>query len=151
VNGYQQHNEPSDGGTLYANQGTQNIYQGTPEDHFQGGVDALKRRLYKQAVERFEEFLSTASDNRANGTAVHYPDDQFARAHVGAVLGLLAGNPPSYWAPEEVQRAENHLDNAMHGGGAGATVAQASVVWAIVKEDYYVADGMPRHPRPRTS
>src|SRR2546430_16980738 len=68
-------------GHVFANQGrgTQHINFQQMADKYKGGLDALKHRLYSKAVERFEDFLSTAESVSAPGTDI---EEWAARAHV---------------------------------------------------------------------
>ncbi len=144
---FDQHNTPGAGGNVYANQGgTQNFYAQEAADYFRDGLEALKHRLYPKALERFENYLSTAS--RAGLVNSNDPDEQvtLAAAHVYAALALLSRVPPSYRKPEEVDRINKHLEQALRVDPRQPVHSQAGVLWAIVKDDYYEADGMPAPP-----
>jgi hypothetical protein len=164
------------GENIFAAQGTQNIYLQSLEDHFRSGLEALKNRLYPKAVERFENYLSTATsapavahnqvpgqrqDSDSEFSAVsslsemtslsrQEVETRMARAHIYAVLGLLNGTAPSYHPPEVIRRIDLHLENARKVARGQAVFAQASVVWAIIKDDWYDYQGM-HAPDPQAS
>jgi hypothetical protein len=123
-------------GQAYPNAGGDMIVtnQG-PEDYFGGGLAALRRELYPTAVDFFECYLSIA-------WAEDESPEKVARAHFYAALALLGGSPPRYKMPADVSRINRHLDMARDLGRGCSVLHQASVLWAIVKEDYYEADGM---------
>lgn len=133
--------------------GTQNIYlqqQQKMEDDFRNGLEAFKHHLYPKAVQRFEDFLSTAANASDTLAASQQPgiepgevQDRAARAHVCMALGLLNGSAPSYHAPDVVRRIDSHLDQARKLGAGKPVAAQADAVWAVVKDDWYDGQGMP--------
>lgn len=128
------------GNTSFANFGTQNFNFRQMEDTYNGGLDALKHRLYPKVVERFEDFLSSAeSVNSIPGTAI---EERAARAHVYVVLGLLNGSRPSYHSSDLIRRIQMHLEGARQLGRGYPVAAMADVVLAIVKEDFYEAREM---------
>ncbi|MEV7098818.1 hypothetical protein AB0M80_38900 [Amycolatopsis sp. NPDC051045] len=135
-----------DGGSVFANQGgNQTIYMESVKDHLQNGLMALKGRLYAKAVNEFEEFLS---DARKVG-AQKMPEAQrdLATGHFCAALAMLDGRPPSDRSPEQIDRIESHIEQAI-GYGDVVVTHQANVLWALVKDDYYAAIGMPAKPPP---
>ncbi|MGM1065520.1 hypothetical protein [Saccharothrix sp. Mg75] len=145
--GPRQYNAPAAGGNVYANQGgTQNIYAQEARDHFRDGLEALKHHLYPQALDLFETYLATAPRAGLADAADAEAQVTLACAHVYAAMALLSGSPPSYRTPEEVLRVNRHLENALKADPAHPVHSQASVLWAIVKDDYYDADGMPAPP-----
>ena len=141
------------GETVFGSEGgTQNIYlqaQQKMASDYDHGLEAFKNHLYPKAVQRFEDFLSTAADvssamAESQGTDIQ-PDDvqeKTARAHVYTALGLLNGSAPSYHAPEVIRRIDSHLDQARKLGVGKPVAAQADAVWAVVKDDWYNAQGM---------
>ncbi|HET6706703.1 hypothetical protein [Amycolatopsis sp.] len=134
----------SDGGTVYANQGgDQTIYMESVKDHLQNGLMALKGRMYAKAVAEFEEFLS---DTRKIG-AQKMPEARrdLATGHFCAALAMLDGRPPNDRSPEQIDRVEAHVEQAI-GYGDVVVTHQANVLWALVKDDYYTAIGM--RPKP---
>lgn len=131
-------------GTVFANQGgNQNIYMDSVKDHLQNGLMALKGRMYAKAVSEFEEFLS---DARKVG-AQKMPEAQrdLATGHFCAALAMLDGRPPNDRSPEQIDRVEAHIEQAIDYGDIVVT-HQANVLWALVKDDYYTAIGM--RPKP---
>jgi hypothetical protein len=134
------HNNSGQGGTVYANQGTQNIYLDRVKNHFDEGLRALKARLYPKAVQQFEESVTTAAQaGLGNDPSAR---DQIASAHFYAALAMLSGRNPGDRGPEDIERIERHLEQAL-GYSDKVTILQAKVLWALVKEDYYEAYGMP--------
>lgn len=148
---YEQNNS---GHNVFAAQGEQNIYLQKMEDYFNDGLEALKQRLYPKAVERFENFLSTAASvsDAARGNGVSGPPGasvapgeiqaKAARAHVYAVLGQLGRSRPSYHSVDVIRRIDTHLESARRAGAGRPVSALADVVWAIVKDDFYTAQGL---------
>jgi hypothetical protein len=134
------HNNSGSGGTVYANQGTQNIFLDRVKDHFDEGLRALKARLYPKAVQQFEESVTTATQaGLGKDPNVRY---QIAAAHFYAALAMLGGRNPGDRGPEDIERIERHLEQAL--GYPDEVIAhQAKVLWAMVQEDYYEAYGMP--------
>lgn len=127
-------------GTFASFGGTQNIHFQQMEDKYNGGLDALKHRLYPKVVERFEDFLSTAeSANVLPGTDV---EERAARAHVYVVLGLLNGSRPSYYSSDLIRRIQIHLDSARQLGRGRPVAAMADIVLAVVKDDFYETRSM---------
>jgi hypothetical protein len=121
----------------YQGTGNQNIHP--PKDSFGNGGEAIRNRLYPRAVKCYEEYLSTArssSTEQQNGST-----RRVASAHFMAAVALLGKSPPRYKGPNEIRRIEEHLDQARAVGRNGPVFHQASVLWAIVKEDYYQTDG----------
>jgi hypothetical protein len=133
------HNNSGPGGTVYANQGTQNIYLDRAKDHFDEGLRALKARLYPKAVQQFEESVTTATQAGLSKDAD--ARDQIAAGHFYAALAMLGGRNPGDRGPEDIERIERHLEQAL-GYSDEVIVHQSKVVWALVKEDYYEAYGM---------
>jgi hypothetical protein len=131
----------ANGGTVYANQGTQNIYLNQVIDHFNNGLRALKGKLYPKAVHEFEESVATA----AKAGLKTEVGDQIAAAHFHAALALLGGRNPGDRGPEEIERVERHLEQVWEYSHQTST-HQARVLWAIVQEDYYAAYKMPTNP-----
>jgi hypothetical protein len=136
---YQQHNAPGPGGQVIANQGgTQTIIQAELQNYFRSGFDALDGNLYPLAVQKFEAYLSTSREIDP------FPPErreQRAEAHFYAALALLGKRAPQHKGMDEIDRIISHLDHAAK-QGAGPVRDQARVLAAIVKEDYYEADGM---------
>jgi hypothetical protein len=140
------------GHTVFAAQGTQNIYMQL-EHYFDDGMAALKNRMYPQVVEKFENFLSTANSEPSvqprwpGGTpgAASDPGEiqvRVAQAHAYAGLGLLGRLKPSYHAVEVIRRVEKHLVDARSKGTGHPVAAFADVMLAIVKDDFYIARAM---------
>ncbi|MGW5745582.1 hypothetical protein [Amycolatopsis sp. NPDC003861] len=131
-------------GTVFANQGgNQTIYMESVKDYLQNGLMALKGRMYAKAVSEFEEFLS---DARKVG-AQKMPEAQrdLATGHFCAALAMLDGRPPNDRSPEQIDRVEAHIEQAIDYGDIVVT-HQANVLWALVKDDYYAANSMPAKP-----
>ncbi|MEO6087698.1 MAG: hypothetical protein ABIQ18_31765 [Umezawaea sp.] len=113
------------------------------KDHLQNGLMALKGKLYSKAVEELEKSLSDAQKAGADQLADARHD--LALGHFSAALAMLNGRPPGDRVPEEIDRVENHLEQAIKYGDPVVT-HQTNVLWALVKDDYYTAHGM--EPRP---
>ncbi|RJQ81167.1 hypothetical protein D5S17_05340 [Pseudonocardiaceae bacterium YIM PH 21723] len=135
----EQHNTATDGGTAISTQtGDVNIsFQQAVKDYFNNGMTALGRQLYPSALQHFLAFLSSAQ--HATGEKNR---PMIAVAHVCAALAIMHGNPPHYLKPEEVKLVLNHLKEARKIHDNRSVEAMAGTVMAIVKEDYYLADGM---------
>lgn len=154
------HRQFNVGENIFASEsGTQNIYlqqQQKMADDYRNGLEAFKNHLYPKAVQRFEDFLSTAADvssamAESQNTDIQPEDvqDKTARAHVYTALALLNGSAPSYHPPEVIRRIDSHLDQARKLGAGKPVAAQADAVWAVVKDDWYIAQGMPaQDPQP---
>lgn len=131
-------------GTVFANQGgDQTIYLESVKDHLQNGLMALKGRLYAKAVSELEEFLSDA--RKVGATKLPEAQRDLATGHFSAALAMLDGRPPNDRSPEQIDRIETHIEQAI-GYGDPVVTHQANVLWALVKDDYYTAIGMPAKP-----
>jgi hypothetical protein len=147
--------------------GTQNIYFQKLEDRFQGGLEALKNRMYPLVVQRFEDYLSTATSAevvdgqpvggsldgthemaaaaslaRMSDVSASDVEEKMARAHVLASIGLLNRNAPNYSSFDVLYRIDQHLELARKLGRGRSVYALASVLWAIVKDDGYEYQGL---------
>jgi hypothetical protein len=128
------------GGYVYSSAG--DLYldaQGRP-DYFGSGLEALRQQLYVNAADCFRQYLSTT---RMDGES----SKKVALAHFCAAVALLGGSPPRYKLPADIEYINAHLDQARRQGAGYPVFHQASVLWSIVKEDYYEADGM-EPPKP---
>lgn len=130
------------GNNTYANygSGTQNVFMRQLEQKFEGGIEALKNWQYSKAVERFDDYLSSAES--ASGSPGTDMKERAAQAHVYAVLGLLNRSRPSYHSTDTIRRIETHLTLARTLGQGRPVAAAADVLHAVVKEDFYDARAM---------
>ena len=113
-------------------------------DHILNGSKALEQRMYPEVISEFNAYLSTASkDEDQSGVETC---TKVAQAHAYIALAMLDGSPASYRSPEEIERVQRRLNESLRSGqragGGVQVVAWASVLWQIVCEDYYKADGM---------
>ncbi|MTD54897.1 hypothetical protein [Amycolatopsis pithecellobii] len=127
-------------GNIFASQGgVQNVYLESMKNHFQNGLRALKGEMYAKAVTEFEESLADATKAGADETAEGRHD--LASAHFHAALAMLNGRPPGDRVPEQIKRVESHLVQAAKFDDP-IVPHQANVLWAVVQDDYYRANGM---------
>jgi hypothetical protein len=123
------------GGYVYSSAGDLYLDAHGQPDYFGSGLEALRQQLYLDAADCFRQYLSTT---RMDGES----SEKVAQAHFCIAVALLGGSPPRYKLPADIEYINVHLDQARRQGAGYPVFHQASVLWAIVKEDYYEADGM---------
>jgi len=93
------------------------------------GKAALQSRLYPNAIEAFRQVAGLAP--------------QQANAHYYLALSTLQGNRPRLVSLATIRNVESHLKNATQTDPA---CHHAFLLWAIVKEDYYVMNRIHETP-----
>ncbi len=99
------------------------------EDHFRAGLRALQARLYHQAEQAFKQALQL----RPGLTDAYYY----------LALVTLQGERPRLVSLAAVRSAEGFLSSATN---IDSRCAHAFLLWALVKEDAYVLNGMEDRP-----
>lgn len=103
----------------------------TAEEVLGSGQRALQARLYAQAIQAFVQLIQMRP--------------RMADAYYYLALATLQGERPRLVSLETIRVAEQHLRSAAN---ADSDCAHALLLWAIVKEDAFVMNGM--HDRPPT-
>ncbi|GIF72016.1 hypothetical protein [Asanoa siamensis] len=107
-----------------------NAFYAETRDWLKTGLRLLHEGLYREARNCFDDLLvKEAHDDGAIAS------ERRMRAHAYAALAILAGRRPSYRSPDEVHAVVNHVVNAR-------AVALATVIAALVRDDYFGSDGM---------
>ena len=89
------------------------------------GCQLVAGRSYMQAINVFEEVLGI--------------DSTVSEIHYYIALSLLNGKRPKLLGLQTIRKAEEHLKNAIR---LDKRCGHAYILWAIIKYDFYVLNGM---------